>query len=207
MSAIIYILFKISLEAYVGVLLSIFIIKAGLELIKESVDNIADLVKYYKKRIELIKRYKLLEKNGNAFQDLIEKNKKTDELNVKNYKDKFIDEIKNVRNLIVQLPEEERHDYVLRLQSLLDEYYERAAKIQDDIGNIELGRARHIHELFMELLPEVVKVEIAVNERLTELENITSLQNEYNDLTESIKSIDYNSWSDDLESGPYAYSH
>lgn len=38
-SAIIYILLKISLEAYVGVLLSIFIIKSGLELIKESVDN------------------------------------------------------------------------------------------------------------------------------------------------------------------------
>ena len=39
-SAIIYMIFNISLEAYVGVLLSIFIIKAGLELIKESVDNI-----------------------------------------------------------------------------------------------------------------------------------------------------------------------
>ena len=38
-SAIIYLLFKISLEAYVGILLSVFIIKAGLELIKESVDN------------------------------------------------------------------------------------------------------------------------------------------------------------------------
>lgn len=39
-SAIIYMLFKISLEAYVGVILSIVIIKAGVELIKESVDNI-----------------------------------------------------------------------------------------------------------------------------------------------------------------------
>ena len=38
-SAIIYLVFNISLEAYVGVLLSIFIIKAGLELIRESVDN------------------------------------------------------------------------------------------------------------------------------------------------------------------------
>ncbi|MBQ9658329.1 MAG: cation transporter [Clostridia bacterium] len=38
-SAIIYLIFNISLEAYVGVLLSIFIIKAGIELIKESVDN------------------------------------------------------------------------------------------------------------------------------------------------------------------------
>ncbi len=39
LSAIIYMLFNISIEAYIGVLLSIFIIKAGLELIKESVDN------------------------------------------------------------------------------------------------------------------------------------------------------------------------
>ncbi len=38
-SAIIYMLFDISLEAYVGVILSLFIIKTGLELIKESVDN------------------------------------------------------------------------------------------------------------------------------------------------------------------------
>ena len=38
-SAIIYLIFNISLEAYVGILLSIFIIKAGIELIKESVDN------------------------------------------------------------------------------------------------------------------------------------------------------------------------
>lgn len=56
-SAIIYLLFKISLEAYVGVLLSIFIIKAGLELIKESVDNMlgvrveSDLAKSIKKDI------------------------------------------------------------------------------------------------------------------------------------------------------------
>lgn len=38
-SAIIYLFFKINLEAYVGVLLSVFIIKSGLELVKESVDN------------------------------------------------------------------------------------------------------------------------------------------------------------------------
>ena len=38
-SAIIYMIFNISLEAYVGVALSLFIIKAGFELIKESVDN------------------------------------------------------------------------------------------------------------------------------------------------------------------------
>ena len=56
-SAIIYMLFKVSLEAYVGVLLSLFIIKAGIELIKESVDNMlgmrveSDLAKAIKKDI------------------------------------------------------------------------------------------------------------------------------------------------------------
>ncbi|MBQ3474991.1 MAG: cation transporter [Bacilli bacterium] len=42
-SAIIYLIFDISIEAYVGVLLSIFIIKTGLELIKDSVDNMLGL--------------------------------------------------------------------------------------------------------------------------------------------------------------------
>ena len=56
-SALIYMIFNISLEAYVGVILSIFIIKAGLELIKESVDNMlgsrvdSDLSKKIKKEI------------------------------------------------------------------------------------------------------------------------------------------------------------
>ena len=39
-SAIIYLLWQIDLEAYVGVLVSIFIIKTGFDLIKESADNI-----------------------------------------------------------------------------------------------------------------------------------------------------------------------
>ena len=56
-SAIIYMMFNISLEAYVGVVLSIFIIKAGIELIKESVDNMlgvrieSDLARQIKKEV------------------------------------------------------------------------------------------------------------------------------------------------------------
>ncbi len=56
-SAIIYMLFNINLEAYVGIVLSLFIIKTGLELIKESVDNMlgkrveSDLAKSIKRDI------------------------------------------------------------------------------------------------------------------------------------------------------------
>jgi len=56
-SAIIYLLFDLSLETYVGIILSVFIIKAGLELIKESVDNMlgvrveSSLAKSIKKEI------------------------------------------------------------------------------------------------------------------------------------------------------------
>jgi len=53
-SAIIYLIFQISLEAYVGILVSIFIIKAGIELVLGSVNNILG------KRVEgeLVKRIK-----------------------------------------------------------------------------------------------------------------------------------------------------
>lgn len=39
-SAIIYMVFNVSIEAFVGALVSVFIVKAGLELIKESIDNV-----------------------------------------------------------------------------------------------------------------------------------------------------------------------
>ena len=64
LSAIVYIIFKISLESYVGVLLSLFIIKSGLELIKDSVDNMlgvrveSSLAKGVKK--EVLKENKVL---------------------------------------------------------------------------------------------------------------------------------------------------
>lgn len=41
-SAILYLCFNISIEAYVGVLVSIFIIKSGFDLIKESVNNVLE---------------------------------------------------------------------------------------------------------------------------------------------------------------------
>ena len=57
LSAIIYIIFKVNLEAYVGLIVSFYIIKAGFELIKESVDNMigvrieSDLARKIKKEI------------------------------------------------------------------------------------------------------------------------------------------------------------
>ncbi len=56
-SAIIYMIFNVNLEAYVGVFLSIFIIKSGLELIKESINNMigirieSDLARKIKKDV------------------------------------------------------------------------------------------------------------------------------------------------------------
>ena len=63
-SLIIYTLFKLNIESYVGVILSLFIIKSGIELIKESVDNIlgsrveSNLTRKIKK--EILKEEKVL---------------------------------------------------------------------------------------------------------------------------------------------------
>ena len=56
-SAVIFMIFHVNLEAYVGVLVSIFIIKAGVDLIRDSIDNIlgtraeSELTKNIKKDI------------------------------------------------------------------------------------------------------------------------------------------------------------
>lgn len=70
LSAIVYMIFKVNLEAYVGILLSIFIIKGGLELIKESVDNILG-VRIESSLVKKIKREVLKEKQVKGAFDLI----------------------------------------------------------------------------------------------------------------------------------------
>ena len=52
-SAILYNLLNWNIEAYMGAILSLFIIKAGLELIKEAVDNLPKLIKSLKFKIIL----------------------------------------------------------------------------------------------------------------------------------------------------------
>ena len=70
LSAVVYLLFKINLEAYVGVILSIFIIKTGVELIKESVDNMLG-VRVESSLAKSIKKDVVKEKNVEGAYDLI----------------------------------------------------------------------------------------------------------------------------------------
>ena len=70
LSAVVYLLFKINLEAYVGVILSIFIIKTGVELIKESVDNMLG-VRVESSLAKAIKKDVVKEKNVEGAYDLI----------------------------------------------------------------------------------------------------------------------------------------
>lgn len=69
-SAIIYMIFNISLEAYVGALLAVFIIKSGLELIKESVDNMLG-VRVESNLAKSIKKEILKEKDVHGAYDLV----------------------------------------------------------------------------------------------------------------------------------------
>lgn len=69
-SAMIYMVFDISIEAYVGVLVSIFIIKAGIDLIRESIDNILG-VRIESSLARGIKREVLKEEEVKGAYDLI----------------------------------------------------------------------------------------------------------------------------------------
>ena len=69
-SAIIYLLFNINLEAYVGALLSIFIVKTGVELIKDSIDNVLG-TRVESKLSKSIKKEILKEKEVKGAFDLV----------------------------------------------------------------------------------------------------------------------------------------
>ncbi len=70
LSAIIYMIFNVNIEAYVGVLVSVFIVKAGMELIKESVDNILG-TRIESSLAKSIKREVLKEKDVRGAFDLV----------------------------------------------------------------------------------------------------------------------------------------
>lgn len=69
-SAIIYMIFNVNIEAYIGALVSIFIIKAGLELIKESIDNVLG-TRVESKLAKSIKKEVLKENDVKGVFDLI----------------------------------------------------------------------------------------------------------------------------------------
>lgn len=69
-SAIIYLLFEINIEAYVGILVSIFIIKAGFDLIRESADNMLG-TRVESRLAESIKKEVTKEKEVQGAYDLI----------------------------------------------------------------------------------------------------------------------------------------
>ena len=69
-SAIIYLVFNLSLEAYVGVLISIFITKSGIELIINSVDNMLG-VRVESSLAKSIKKEIMKEKNIQGVYDLV----------------------------------------------------------------------------------------------------------------------------------------
>ncbi len=69
-SAIVYMIFNVNIEAYVGALVSIFIIKAGVELIKESIDNVLG-TRIESKLAKSIKKEVLKEKDVKGAFDLV----------------------------------------------------------------------------------------------------------------------------------------
>ena len=69
-SAIVYMIFNVNLEAYVSALVSVFIIKAGIELIKESINNVLG-TRIESSLAKSIKKEVLKEKNVKGAFDLV----------------------------------------------------------------------------------------------------------------------------------------
>ena len=129
------------------------------------------------------------------------------------YNNVFLQEINEVKKLIVKLPKNERARYVKDLAAILAEYIAGVEKIVDKKSTkLEFGTASYIWELNSQMLPDVFRLGAVVKERLATIEEKKEVLNDCQEVKESIDALSTDSlgytdgWTDDLSSTGFAYA-
>jgi len=129
------------------------------------------------------------------------------------YNNVFLQEINEVKKLIVKLPKNERAGYVKDLAAILAEYIAGVEKIVDKKSTkLEFGTASYIWELNSQMLPDVFRLGAVVKERLATIEEKKEVLNDCQEVKESIDALSTDSlgytdgWTDDLSSTGFAYA-
>ena len=129
------------------------------------------------------------------------------------YNNVFLQEINEVKKLIVKLPKNERAGYVKDLAAILAEYIAGVEKIVDKKSTkLEFGTASYIWELNSQMLPDVFRLGAVVKERLATIEEKKEVLNDCQEVKESIDALSADSleytdgWTDDLSSTGFAYA-
>ena len=157
-----------------------------------------------------IKHLKATEQETNDeefnYQSFVNDEKIKEEQRAVEFSDAFLNEIKEILDLTKQLPKEEQEDYALKILTIINYYKEKRLSIMTKDSKLVYGEVADLYILVSDLRKQLNTIRFDIEEKIRKRNEIDRFVEQCDTLAESTKSS-YDSWSDDLESGPYAYSH
>ena len=157
-----------------------------------------------------IKHLKAKEKETNDeefnYQSFVNDEKIKEEQSAVEFSDGFLKDIKEVLDLTKQLPQEEQEEYALKIIAIIEYYKEKRLNIMTTDSKLVYGEVADLYILVSDLRKQLNTIRFDIEEKIRKRNEIDRFVEQCDTLAESTKSS-YDSWSDDLESGPYAYSH
>ena len=157
-----------------------------------------------------VKHLKATEKETNDeefnYQSFVNDEKIKEEQSAVEFSDGFLKDIKEVLDLTKQLPQEEQEEYALKIIAIIEYYKEKRLNIMTTDSKLVYGEVADLYILVSDLSKQLNTIRFDIEEKIRKRNEIDRFVEQCDTLAESTKSS-YDSWSDDLESGPYAYSH
>lgn len=139
---------------------------------------------------------------NNGYVEFVKQEDKKDNKRVEVYKDKFLEEARDIADLIDSLPKERQKVYRDKVSLLIKEYQDKVnALIEKNKHEIVLGEAEDVWQIFVDLLPELNKIRFDIQEEL----DVISEKEKFNDEVESFQKSLYNSYTDELTDSPVAH--
>ena len=131
-----------------------------------------------------------------------EKKKETDKAIENN--DETLGEIKQILDLIRQLPVEEQDEYAERIIEITKDYQEKITRIINNDRGLSFGLAGDVHSLRYEIMPSLIAIRNEIEEKLYRQEKLKKVTEECESIISAAEESPYNEWSDDLTEGNVA---
>ena len=150
------------------------------------------------------------ELKAESFIDFVQKEDAKDNAKAKEYKDQFLKEAHDVLNNINQLPDRMQSKYRMQLSDLLEKYQNRVnALFEKGEGEMVLGEANDVWQIFVEILPELNKINCDIISDLQAVNERKQFNAEIEEFQQALTGGYTDGWTDgytdDLTSGGVAY--
>jgi hypothetical protein len=134
----------------------------------------------------------------------IAEQKKSETDNAIEINDETLREIKQILDLIKQLPKEEQDEYAERIIKITKDYQEKITKIINHDRGLTFGLAGDVQSLRYAVMPSLISIRNEIEEKLYRQEQLRKVNQECESILSAAGEPTYNEWSDDLTEGNMA---